>query len=172
MKRIVILIISFIGLFCGFSCKSEDKFSTPGYNVLYEYLSNRAPDEQLYYKNTSFKYSHDHVAIEVREDMLCIFVVLPNDINNKHETISLKLRNNEKRADVSITYVFDYSRDSLYGYIDLTNYSIDSDVIWGLESWQLGEKYGQYLVNGLLSIENNLKIQFDISLKDLGFINF
>ena len=170
MKKIVsflLIVLSFCFVGCG-----EEKFTTPGYNVLYDYLSPRAPDEQLTFENTGYKYYHDYVAIEARENMLCIFVVLPIANSNLHETISLRLKNNEKRADVSIAFPYYYGKESLYGYIDLTTYSVESDVIWGLETWELGEMYGKYLSDGLLFVEYYIQNQFEVSLYDLGFVNY
>ena len=103
--------------------------------------------------------------------MLCIFVALPVANSNRHETISLRLKNNERIANVSISFS-DNRKESLYGYIDLTTYSIESGVIWGLETFELGEMYGKYLVGGLLFVEYYIQNQFDICLYDLGFINF
>ncbi|MBQ9806176.1 MAG: hypothetical protein IJW49_06700, partial [Clostridia bacterium] len=154
------------------SCNNkETEFSTPGYDVLYGYLSNRSPDEQLHYENTSYKYHHEYVAIEARQDVLCIFVCLPVENSKFHDTISLKLKNNEEKAGISIAFA-DRSKETLYGYIDLTTYSVESDVIWGLETWQLGEEYGKHLADGLIFAEYYIKNEFDVSLKDLGFVNF
>ena len=172
MKKFLVITVCLCILVSLFGCSNKEaEFSTPGYDVLYGYLSQRAPDEQLHYENTSYKYHHDYVAIEARQDVLCIFVCLPIENSKFHDTISLKLKNNEKKADVSITFN-DRSKETLSGYIDLTTYSVESDVIWGLETWQLGEEYGKYLADGLIFVEYYIKNEFNVSLKDLGFVNF
>ena len=60
MKKFIIITVCLCILISLFSCNNkETEFSTPGYDVLYGYLSNRSPDEQLHYENTSYKYHHD-----------------------------------------------------------------------------------------------------------------
>ncbi len=171
MKRIVAFILMVVLVFCFAGCQTEEKFKTPGYDVLYDYLSNRAPDEQLHFENNSYKYFHDYVAIEARKDMLCIFVDLPVENSIFHDIICVRLKNNEKKADVSVSF-HDDKKAPLYGYIDLTTYSVELDVIWGVETRELGEIYGKYLADGLLFVEYYIQNQFDVSLKDLGFVNF
>ena len=172
MKKFLVVTVCLCVLISLFGCNNnKDEFSTPGYDVLYGYLSQRAPDEQLHYENTSYKYQHDYVAVEARQDVLCIFVCLPAENSKFHDTISIKLKNNEQKADVSISFA-DRNKDTIYGYVDLTTYSTDVAVIWGLETRQLGEEYGEYLADGLVFVEYYIKNEFNISLNDLGFVNF
>ena len=54
MKKFLVVTVCLCVLISLFGCNNnKDEFSTPGYDVLYGYLSQRAPDEQLHYENTS-----------------------------------------------------------------------------------------------------------------------
>lgn len=172
MKKFLVVTVCLCILVSLFGCSNKEaEFSNPGYDVLYDYLSNRARSEQLHYENTSYKYHHDYVAIEYGTDLLNIFVCLPVENSKFHDTISVKIKKNEKKADVSINFA-DSNKETIYGYVDLTTFSTDVAVIWGLETWQLGEEYGEYLADGLIFVEYYIKNEFNVSLKDLGFVNF
>ena len=144
-----------------------DKLSNrSGFDVLYNYLSNHPKDKQLIFDNTNPEYRHSRVTIETRHDLLFILITLPSKHEKTNEIISIKLKENNETADVSIRISLD---KVFYGYLDLNAYRIQIEDC-NASYWEI-EEYEKYILDGLLFLESSLKEKIKVSLTDLGFIH-
>ena len=160
-----------MGIFNIFDTYSDKFNRDSGFDILYNYLSSNS--KGMNFDNTNPEYRHSRVTIEIRSDFLCIFIVLPIEYKNTNEIISVRLKRNDKKANVSITSSLN---EVIRGYIDLTTYNTRD--YWGTQiagcnvpHWKT-EDYEKHLANGLVFLESHIKEKFGVSLWDLGFTNF
>ena len=165
MRKIFAFIMAVLCFFCFMGCK-ERKFTTPGYDTLFEYCESSNGDIKVV--DVEEKYYHEYVYVESNSvyDYILIGVACPTNNSIFSTYIKLELKKDQNICKVKIEVP---SMPFYYASIDLktfssNNYTIDGAII--------GNVYGSVLSEALIALQPTLKAKTRVSLKDLGFINY